>query len=350
VWEGKCRDRRYRHDNRRSNGAHRGQLTTAWEETGLIWRVSLGRWEPLLARAGHNEARVGGGLGTSVTEVEVDPGSREVDAYEAADVVAAARRRFRRGRADDPSGHPRVSVVIPTLNEALNLPHVLSHLPSYAYEVIIVDGLSTDGTPEVALEVLPDAKIVLQTKRGKGNALLCGFEAATGDILVMMDADGSADPQEIPAFVEALLHGADFAKGTRFRAGGGSSDITRLRLVGNRILSGTVNFLFKTQYTDLCYGYNAFWRHCLPAMSVDCTGFEVETLINIRIARAGLAVAEVPSFERDRIHGQSNLRTFRDGARVLRTILRERVRRTPRLEDRQDVVSDEMEAVPVEAG
>ena len=92
-------------------------------------------------------------------------------------------------------------------------------------------------------------------------------------------------------------------------------------------MSGIVNLLFGTSYSDLCYGYNAFWRHCLPAMDIDCTGFEVETLINIRVARAGLRVGEVPSFERDRIHGQSNLNTFRDGWRVLKTILRERFRR-----------------------
>jgi glycosyltransferase involved in cell wall biosynthesis len=157
----------------------------------------------------------------------------------------------------------------------------------------------------------------------------CGFEAATGDVLVMMDADGSADPAEIPRFVQTLLDGADFAKGTRFAADGGSSDLTPLRSAGNRALSGTVNALFGTDYSDLCYGYNAFWRHCLPAMNVDCQGFEIETLINIRIGRAGLDVREVPSFERDRIHGESNLRTFRDGARVLRTILSERARPMP---------------------
>jgi hypothetical protein len=151
----------------------------------------------------------------------------------------------------------------------------------------------------------------------------------------MLDADGSADPAEIPAFVEALMDGADFAKGTRFREGGGSSDITPLRRTGNRALNGVVNILFGTSYSDLCYGYNAFWRHCLGAMSIDCTGFEVETLINIRIARAGLEIREVPSFERDRIHGESNLRTFRDGGRVLRTILRERVRRTPHSIDQE---------------
>jgi hypothetical protein len=265
-----------------------------------------------------------------------------------ATVVDATSHRFRRSPTG-PARAPRVSVVIPTLNEARNIPHVLAALPSCVHEVVIVDGRSTDGTPEVASQVRPDAKIVYQTKRGKGDALRCGFEAATGDILVMLDADGSADPQEIPAFVDALLAGADFAKGTRFGPGGGSADITRLRSFGNGVLSGTVNLLFRTSYSDLCYGYNAFWRHCLPAMSVDCAGFEVETLINIRIARAGLVITEVPSFEAERIHGQSNLRTFRDGGRVLRTIFRERLRWTPHCHD-VDAANERFAAAVVEAG
>jgi hypothetical protein len=140
----------------------------------------------------------------------------------------------------------------------------------------------------------------------------------------MLDADGSADPTEIPAFVGALTGGANFAKGSRFVRGGGSHDITLLRRWGNKGLSRMVNALFGTRYTDLCYGYNAFWRRCLPSMNIDCPGFEIETLINIRIARAGMTVVEVPSFERRRIHGRSNLRPLRDGLRVLRTILRER--------------------------
>jgi glycosyltransferase involved in cell wall biosynthesis len=241
---------------------------------------------------------------------------------------------------------PRVSVIVPTLNEARNLPHVFAELPRDLHEVIVVDGFSTDGTPDVARALRPNVKVVNQEQRGKGDALRCGFAAATGDILVMLDADGSADPAEIPAFVAALIAGADFAKGTRFHENGGSSDITALRRAGNRLLSGTVNLLFGTSYSDLCYGYNAFWRHCLPAMNVDCTGFEVETLINIRIARSGLNVSEVPSFERNRIHGQSHLNTFRDGGRVLRTILRERLRRVPR---RGEERLADREALPVEA-
>ena len=219
-----------------------------------------------------------------------------------------------------------ISVVIPTLNEAANLPHVFARMPACVDEILVVDGHSTDDTVEVARALRPDVRIVLQHGKGKGNALACGFAAARGDIIVMIDADGSTDPAEIPDFVRPLLEGADFAKGSRFMDGAGSVDITPLRGLGNKALNGTVNMLFGTDYTDLCYGYNAFWRHCLQHMQVTCDGFEVETLINVRIARAGLKVAEVPSMELERLHGESKLHPFRDGRRVLSTILKERLR------------------------
>ena len=233
---------------------------------------------------------------------------------------------------------PKVSVVIPALNEARNLPHVFAKLPDGLHEVIVVDGNSVDDTVATARQLRPGVRIVTQNRSGKGNALACGFAAATGDIVAMVDADGSADPAEIPQFVRALLDGADFAKGTRFAVGGGSSDITRLRRLGNRILSGLVNLLCRTKYSDLCYGYNAFWRRHVPVFGLDAEsdvpdgggtrlwgdGFEVETLINVRIAQAGLKVTEVASYEHSRIHGVSNLNAVRDGWRVLRTILAER--------------------------
>lgn len=227
-----------------------------------------------------------------------------------------------------PRPRARISVVIPTLNEAANLPHVFARLPyEELFEIILVDGRSSDDTIEVARELCPTIRVVLQDGKGKGNALACGFAAARGDIIVMLDADGSTDPQEIPDYVQALFDGADFAKGSRFMEGGGSVDITPLRMTGNRFLNGTVNALFGTRYSDLCYGYNAFWSDVLPTLNVDCSGFEVETLINIRAAKAGLNVAEVPSLEHERIHGVSNLHPVRDGLRVLRTILSERFNR-----------------------
>jgi glycosyltransferase involved in cell wall biosynthesis len=220
---------------------------------------------------------------------------------------------------------PRVSVVIPTLNEARNLPHVFASLPADLHEVIIVDGHSVDGTVAVARRLRPDVRVVMQASRGKGDALACGFAASEGDIIVMLDADGSTDAAEMARFVDALLDGADFVKGSRFLPGGGSDDLTLTRRLGNGLLSGLVNRLFGTSYTDLCYGYNAFWSRCLQSLRVDCDGFEVETLLNIRAARAGLTIREVPSYELSRIHGASNLHVLRDGLRVLRTIVRERL-------------------------
>jgi hypothetical protein len=221
----------------------------------------------------------------------------------------------------------RVSVVVPAMNEAGNIAQVLGELPEGLHEVILVDGNSHDDTVEVARRAYPSILVTTQSGKGKGDALRTGFAAATGNLIVMLDADGSADPAEIPRFVEALEAGADFAKGSRFLPGGGSADITLLRKFGNACLSGTANVLHGTHFTDLCYGYNAFWVRCLPFISLDVPGFEVETLINLRIAGAGMKIAEVPSFEKERISGASNLNTFRDGVRVLGTIFREARRR-----------------------
>ncbi len=221
--------------------------------------------------------------------------------------------------------YPRISVVVPARNEAQNLVHVLPQIPSIVDEVILVDGHSTDDTIAVARQLLPKIKIIEQVGKGKGDALRLGFAACSGDIIVMLDADGSADPCEIPKFVEALINGNDFAKGSRYLQGGGSYDLTGLRRLGNSGLSTLVNVLFGTKFSDLCYGYNAFWRYCLDYVEVDCDGFEVETLINIRMHKANFKIVEVPSFEQPRIYGASNLNTFRDGWRVLKTIVKERL-------------------------
>ncbi|HLU71586.1 MAG TPA: glycosyltransferase family 2 protein [Nonomuraea sp.] len=219
-----------------------------------------------------------------------------------------------------------VSVIVPALNEAENLPHVFAALPAWIDEVILVDGGSTDGTAAVARRLRPGLRVVAQTRRGKGNALIEGGAAAKGDIIVMMDADGSTDGHEIRSFVAALTAGADFAKGSRYVPGGGSDDLSPLRSLGNRALTGLTNLLYGTRYTDLCYGYNAFWARHLDALALDCDGFEIETLMNIRAVKAGLVVREVPSHERCRVHGESNLHALRDGWRVLKTIIRERFR------------------------
>jgi glycosyltransferase involved in cell wall biosynthesis len=232
---------------------------------------------------------------------------------------------------------PSVSVVIPAKNEARNLEHVFATIPQWVDEIVLVDGHSTDDTVAIAEKLHPGIQIVHQQGQGKGDALQAGFAAAKGEIIVMMDADGSTDGAEIPRFVGALVTGADFAKGSRFASGGGTDDITFSRHLGNRILSGLVNWFFGTRYTDLCYGYNAFWAKHLSKLDLDCDGFEVETVMNVRAAKAGLAIQEIPSHEHLRLHGMSNLKVMRDGIRIGRFIVRERFgqsgRRAARLDE-----------------
>ena len=243
------------------------------------------------------------------------------------------------------TSQPTLSIVVPTRNEARNLEIVLPELPADA-EVIVVDGHSVDDTVAVARRLRPDATVITQTRRGKGNALACGFAAVTGDIVVMFDADGSADPAEIHDFVQALVDGAEVAKGTRYAKGGGSEDITRFRSLGNWGLNAITNVLLGSRYTDLCYGYNAFWRRLVPSLELpDHTvvksldekmiwgdGFEIETVLNCRFFLGGHRIVEVPSVEKSRIHGESNLNAISDGFRVLRTILAERGRTLPEVQ------------------
>lgn len=225
---------------------------------------------------------------------------------------------------------PRVSVVIPALNEAANLKHVLPRVPGWVHEVVLVDGRSDDGTVEEARRLMPRVRIVAEMRPGKGAALRSGFAAARGDIIVMLDADGSTDPSEIGRFVEALTSGADYAKGSRFLRGGGTADMPLYRRAGNALFVLLVRLLFGGRFSDLCYGYNAFWRRVVPDLALDRDGFEIETVMNVRALKNRLRITEVPSFEAKRIYGTGRLQTIPDGWRVLRSILRERFQRTGR--------------------
>ncbi len=235
----------------------------------------------------------------------------------------SASSRARSPRPTDAS----VSVVIPTLNEAGNLPYVLNTIPDWVNEIIVVDGRSKDDTERVARVLRPDLRIVRQENPGKGAALRAGLEAANGDILIVMDADGSMNGAEIPAFRDALLNGADYVKGSRFAPGGGSVDITKLRRFGDRGICLLIRMLFGAKFTDGTYGFKGVWSDRLDSIRIDTDGFEVELLIDIRAHRASLKTVEVPCFETHRIHGNSNLNALRDGLRCFRVIVRERLRR-----------------------
>jgi glycosyltransferase involved in cell wall biosynthesis len=221
-----------------------------------------------------------------------------------------------------------VSVIIPTLNEAGNLPYVLNTVPTWVNDVVVVDGRSKDDTERVARVLRPDLQIVQQQRPGKGAAIRAGLEVAKGDILIVMDADGSMNGAEIAAFRDALLNGADYVKGSRFAPGGGSVDITKMRRFGDRGICLLIRLLFGAHFTDGTYGFKGLWRDCLEAIPIDTDGFEVELLIDIRAHRASLKTVEVPCFETMRIHGNSNLNAFKDGLRCFRVIVRERLRKS----------------------
>jgi glycosyltransferase involved in cell wall biosynthesis len=270
--------------------------------------------------------------------IEQDRDGARTDRHPAAQVAPRQRTAADvAGPGARPAG-PRVSVVIPTLNEALNIAWVLRRLPADLHEVVLVDGRSTDDTVAVACAVRPGVRVLRQTARGKGAALALGLAQVTGDIAVMIDADGSMDPAEIPALVGALLSGADVVKGSRATSGGGSTDLTPLRRAGNRGLTTLANLSYGQRWRELCYGYAAFWADVLPLLDVDGLasrepvtggltyghGFEIEAILFCRAARAGLRVAEVFSYEHGRHNGDSNLSTFKDGWRVLSAVLRER--------------------------
>jgi glycosyl transferase family 2 len=216
---------------------------------------------------------------------------------------------------------PTVSLVIPVRNEARNIAWVLEQIAEDVHEIIIVDGDSTDVTLITARSYRPDIRVVSQDGIGKGSALRTGFQAATGDVIVMMDADGSMSPREIGHYLHFLNNGYDFVKGSRFMGGGGSLDITRFRRFGNRFLLTVFNTLYGGDLTDLCYGFCAFHRRYLEHLALTATGFEIEAEMTVRAMRAGLRIAEVPSLEMPRRAGKSNLRALRDGWRVLHTVV-----------------------------
>lgn len=236
------------------------------------------------------------------------------------------------GRRGLRPAHPRVSIVVPAKDEAKNIREILPYLGRF-FEVIVVVSEDDTESAQAAKEALPSARVIYQTRKGKGNALVCGFAAVNGDVIVTFDVDGSADPHEIPRFVEALTKGADLAKGSRFCAGGGSQDITQFRSLGNYGLNVLASGLLGTRFSDLCYGFNAFWADqlpvlCLPDPAAELPqvgdGFEIEAMIIGRFAIAKAIIIEVPSYEYDRYHGETNLNAIRDGFRVLWTILRDR--------------------------
>jgi len=218
----------------------------------------------------------------------------------------------------------KITALICALNEELTLPNLLPKIPPWVDEVLLVDGHSTDSTVAIARQLRPDIRLLYQPGKGKGDALRHGIKHASGDIIVTLDADGSTDPKEMAKFIQPLLNGYDFAKGSRF-ALGFPRHKPWYRIMGNWIITLTFDVLFFRRYTDLCSGYNAFWKKAIGRVNLwSADGFEDEPLINLRVRRAGLKVTEVGHRDRGRREGGSKAPSWRQGFKAIKTILRER--------------------------
>jgi len=217
----------------------------------------------------------------------------------------------------------QVSVVIPCLNEAQNIEECVAAALAVldenglAGEVIVADNASEDGSAQLAGAA--GATVVEEPRRGYGSAYLAGFAAARGDYVVMIDADLTYDFREIPRFLRELDDGADLVMGNRMN-GVQPGAMSALSRVGNPVLSGFLNLLFRTPVRDAHCGMRALRRDILPRLQLQATGMEFASEMVIRAARADLDIRELPIALHPR-GGESKLSPFRDGWRHLRLML-----------------------------
>jgi glycosyltransferase involved in cell wall biosynthesis len=220
-------------------------------------------------------------------------------------------------------GCPKITVIMCTLNEEANLPYVLPEIPEWVDEVILVDGHSTDDTIAVAKRIRPDITVLYQPGSGKGDALKYGIKHASGDIIVTLDADGATDPEEMPRFIKPLLKGYAFAKGSRFLWSFPRNKPWH-RILGNWIITGTFDILFFRRYTDVCSGYNAFWKSAIAQIDPwPSDGFQNEPFVNCRAVKRGLKVTEIGHSDAGRTQGRVKERSWRQGFKAFKVIIRE---------------------------
>lgn len=220
-------------------------------------------------------------------------------------------------------GRPGISVIICTLNEEESLPHVLSEIPGWVDEIILVDGHSTDKTTEIAKELCPGIKVMYQPGKGKGDALKYGIRNASGDIVVTLDADGETPPKEIRRFIEPLLNGYDFSKGSRL-AHVKPARMPIHRWFGNKVLAITFNILYRQRYTDVCSGYNAFWKNAFLKIPLSYDTFQMDQQLLCRASRLGVKIKEIAYSTDGRIKGNSKTIGFKQGFIDLFVIIKER--------------------------
>ncbi len=219
----------------------------------------------------------------------------------------------------------KVSVIIPTRNEARAIGRVLEKIPKeIVNEILVIDGYSTDDTALEAKAKLRRGKdkFILQKKKGFGNAIIQAFKESSGDVIVILNGDGSQNPKDIPSLLAKINQGYDYVIASRYAKGGRSDDDTIVRFIGNRALTWLTNLIHRTNVTDSLYFFTAITRKGLKKLHLKSAGFEFCIEILIKAHKAGLKFAEVPVVERASL-SKTKVNAFWVGLRILRVILRE---------------------------
>jgi len=204
---------------------------------------------------------------------------------------------------------PKISVVIPTLNEESTIAEIIEGCKPYADEIIVVDGHSQDRTREVAERL--GVKVILDNKRGKGEALRYAVDFVSGDIIVFIDADGSHDPRDIPKLVEPIIKDeADHVSGSRLI--GGSSELHGgfdecFRLMGSSFITACINWRFKVRLSESQNGFRAIKTHVIKQLGLKENITTIEQEMIMKTLKKGFRMAEVPSHEHERKMGYSKI-------------------------------------------
>ena len=222
----------------------------------------------------------------------------------------------------------RVSIVLPALNEERTIGEVIDEIKradvaarGYEIEVLVVDNGRTDRTEDIASR--QGARVIREGERGKGSAVRTGFGQVSGDFVFMLDADFTYPAAHIPEMLELLEDGHDVVLGSRIRGYMEPGAMSRLNVVGNRLLALLANLLYGTRISDLCTGCWGFRREVIDGLELDARGFDLEAEMFAEVARKGYRVVEVPIGYRRR-KTPSKLGSIRDGVKIGRTLIKER--------------------------
>lgn len=215
----------------------------------------------------------------------------------------------------------KASVIVITLNEVESIASVLQDIPqTEVQEIVVIDGHSTDGTPDLVRGL--GYQVITQDGKGYGNAFLTGIKHAKGDVLILMDGDGSQNPKDIPLLLEKIAEGYDVVLGSRYLPTSGSEDDTAIRHFGNKFFTWLTNFLHNMKISDSLFLFTAIRKEVFQKIELQSQSFEFCVEVPIRAHKAGFKFSEVPSFERKRFYGKSRVNVFYHGLRIFWLIIK----------------------------